>query len=202
MARTKPELFYAYVGIGQVADFPIKSDSATYAIEELSHVGPPPYNSGEGFRVQHKWANAFEGADEFLYGTLGLALVAPGYSVQDINDSGDRQILSADRLVPETQSIGPAELGPEFSIPMFVFQGEEDFTTSTALARHYAESIKALRKEFVRSRVVDSLRCSYAPISFCRNPLCGSARSLSGTDLDSATVCRIESGLHSLRRKS
>jgi pimeloyl-ACP methyl ester carboxylesterase len=161
--QDKTGTFYAYVGTGQVADFPIKSDSATYeallkkakalsdprAIEELSHVGPPPYNSGEGFRVQHKWANAFEGADEFLYGTLGLALVAPGYSLQDINDSGDGQILSADRLVPEAQSIGPAELGPEFSIPMFVFQGEEDFTTSTALARHYAESIKALRKEFV-----------------------------------------------------
>lgn len=45
-------------------------------------------------------------------------------------------------------SIGPAELGPEFSIPMFVFQGEEDFT-ATALARHYVESLKAPRKEFV-----------------------------------------------------
>ena len=163
MARAKPELFYAYVGTGQVADLPIKNYSATYeavlkkakatgdqrAIEELSRVGPPPYNSGEGFRVQHKWANAFEGADNFLYGTIGLTLVAPGYSVQDLNDSADGQMLSADRLVPQTQSIGPAELGPEFSIPMFVFQGEEDFTTSTVLAQHYLESIKAPRKEFV-----------------------------------------------------
>ena len=81
--------------------------------------------------------HTFEGADEFLYGTLGLALVAPGYSLQDINDSGDGQILSADRLVPQAQSIGPAELSREFSIPMFVFQGEEDFmTSSTVLARH------------------------------------------------------------------
>ena len=163
MARAKPELFYAYVGTGQVADLPAKNYSATYeallkkakalgdqrAIEELSRVGPPPYNSGEGFRTQHKWANAFEGADEFLYGILGLALVAPGYSVQDINDSADGQMLSADRLVPQTQSIGPAELGLEFSIPMLVFQGEEDFTTSTTLAQHYLESLKAPRKEFV-----------------------------------------------------
>jgi pimeloyl-ACP methyl ester carboxylesterase len=163
MVRANPGLFYAYVGTGQVADFPIQNYSATYeallkkakalgdqrAIEELSHVGPPPYDSGEGFRVQRKWANAFEGADEFLDSTLGLALVAPGYSVQDINDSGDGQILSANRLVPQTQSIGPAELGLEFSIPMFVFQGEEDFTTSTALARHYEESFKAPLKDFV-----------------------------------------------------
>ena len=163
MARAKPELFYAYVGTGQVADLPVKNYTATYealvkkakalgdqrAIEELSKIGPPPYNSGEGYRVQWKWANAFEGANQFIYSMLGLALVAPGYSVQDINDSGDGQMLSADRLVPQTQSIGPAELGLEFTIPVFVFQGEQDFTTSTALAQRYVESLKAPRKEFV-----------------------------------------------------
>jgi len=163
MARAKPEFFYAYVGTGQVSDSPVKNYAATYeallkkakalgdprAIEELNRIGPPPYSSGEGYRVQWKWANAFEGANAFIYGTLGLALVAPGYSVQDINDSGDGQMLSAERLVPQTQSIGPAELGLEFSIPVFVFQGEEDFTTSTALARHYVGSVKAPRKEFV-----------------------------------------------------
>lgn len=163
MARAKPQLFCAYVGTGQVADLPVKNYTATYeallkkakalgdqrAIEELSKIGPPPYNSGEGYRVQWKWANAFEGANQFIYSTLGLALVAPGYSVQDITDSGDGQMLSADRLVPQTQSIGPAELGLEFTIPVFVFQGEQDFTTSTALAQHYVESLKAPRKEFV-----------------------------------------------------
>jgi hypothetical protein len=90
------------VGTGQVADG-TKNPSSNYeallkkarvvgdqrAIEELSRVGPPPWSSGDGFRVQHKWANAFEGADQFLDATIGLALVAPGNSVQDLNDSGD-----------------------------------------------------------------------------------------------------------------
>jgi pimeloyl-ACP methyl ester carboxylesterase len=162
MVRARPELFYAYVGTGQVAD-EVKNYSATYdallqkaktsgnqeAIEELKRVGPPPYSSGEGYGVQRKWANRFEGADEFLPGTLGLALVAPGGSVQDINDSADGQMLSGERLVPQLKSKGPAELGLEFSLPMFVFQGEEDFTTSTTLARNYVESMKAPRKTFV-----------------------------------------------------
>jgi len=162
MAKARPDLFYAYVGTGQVADS-ARSSSVAYdallkkakavgdqrAIEELSHVGPPPYESSDGSRVQHKWANAFEGADEFLYGTLGLTLVAPGNSVQDINDSVEGQVLSGDRLVPQTKSIGPADLGLEFSIPIFVFQGEQDFTTPTVLAQHYLESIKAPRKAFV-----------------------------------------------------
>jgi len=49
----------------------------------------------------------------------------------------------------QIKSIGPADLDLEFSIPIFVIQGEKDFTTPTALARQYLESIKAPRKEFV-----------------------------------------------------
>jgi len=162
MARARPELFCAYVGTGQVGDetrnYAVAYDALlkkartvgnAQALEELSRVGPPPYTSGAGYRVQWKWANAFEGADQFLFATLGWALVAPGYSVQDINDSADGQQLSAEQLVPQTKSAGPAELGQEFAIPMFVFDGEEDFTTPTELARRYLESIKAPRKAFV-----------------------------------------------------
>jgi pimeloyl-ACP methyl ester carboxylesterase len=162
MVRAKPDLFYAYVGTGQVAD-ETRNYFAAYdallkkaktvgdqrAIEELSHAGPPPYESGDGYRVQRKWANAFEGADQFLAGTIGLTLVAPGSSVQVMNDIGEGEILSAEQLVPQTKSKGPKELGLEFSIPMFFIQGAEDFTTPTALARNYLEAIKAPRKEFV-----------------------------------------------------
>jgi pimeloyl-ACP methyl ester carboxylesterase len=99
--------------------------------------------------VQRKWANAFEGADRFLSSTLGLTLVAPGCSVEDINDSAAGQVLSAERLVPQTKSSGPKELGLQFSIPMFFFQGAEDFTTPTALARDYLKALSAPRKAFV-----------------------------------------------------
>mgnify|MGYP001556102784 CR=1 FL=1 len=75
-------------------------------------------------------------------------MVAPGVTMQDINDDFDGQIL-ADVLVPQTRSLTSVQLGIEFSIPMFVFEGEEDFTTPTSLARQYLQSIKAPRKEFV-----------------------------------------------------
>ncbi len=165
MARARPDLFYAYVGTGQVAD-EVRNYGFTYdallkkaqtvgnqqALDELKRVGPPPYKSGDGYRVQWRWANTFEGADQFLAGTLGLALVAPGNSVQDIIDSGDGEMLSADRLVPQLKSKGPRELGLEFSIPMFIFQGEEDFTASTVLAQQYEEAMKAPQKAFVPIR--------------------------------------------------
>jgi pimeloyl-ACP methyl ester carboxylesterase len=150
------------VGTGQVAD-ETKNYFVAYdallekaqavgnqqAFDELSRVGPPPYASGGGYRVQWKWANAFEGADQFLMGGIGLTLVAPGSSVQDMNDIADGEVLSAEQLVPQTKSSGPKDLGLEFSIPMFFIQGAEDFTTPTGLARNYLDSIKAPRKEFV-----------------------------------------------------
>ncbi|PYT19328.1 MAG: hypothetical protein DMG59_00730 [Acidobacteria bacterium] len=162
MISARPDLFHAYVGTGQVADS-TRNYSAAYdalvrkaqatanqpALDDLRRVGPPPYKSGEGYRVQRKWANRFEGADQFLFGTLGLALVAPGKSVQDINDSADGQMLSGERLVSQTTSLEPKDLGLNFAIPIFFLQGAEDFTTPTELARRYLASIRAPRKEFV-----------------------------------------------------
>jgi pimeloyl-ACP methyl ester carboxylesterase len=128
----------AYRKFDAIRTFVRNRNAANYAI-----------TTPEGYGVQRKWANAFEGADQFLGGTIGLALVAPGYSVSDINDWLDGQILSGDLLVPQMHTHGPKEFGTGFGIPIFFFQGAEDFTTSTALAREYFGLIKAPHKEFV-----------------------------------------------------
>jgi len=92
MAKARPDLFYAFVGTGQVAD-PSRNCAVAYAaligrasrdgnsraLQELNEVGPPPYKDGKDFAVQRKWSNLFEGADAFLASTLGFALAAPGY---------------------------------------------------------------------------------------------------------------------------
>jgi pimeloyl-ACP methyl ester carboxylesterase len=118
MVSARPDLFYAYVGTGQVADSTrnysiaydalLKKSQATsnqQALDDLRRVGPPPYKSAERYRVQRRWANSFEGADQFLSGTIGLTLVSPGSSAEDINDSADGQMLSGQRLVPQTSSL-------------------------------------------------------------------------------------------------
>ena len=162
MVKARPDLFYAFVGTGQVAD-PSRNYAVAYAevlkaarargeqraVEELERVGAPPWADGAGYRVQRKWANLFEGADLFLSSTLGLALVAPGYSSKDVNDWLDGQSLSAQRLVPQTNALDAKALGGEFAVPVFVFQGAEDFTTPTSLARSFVASIRAPRKAFV-----------------------------------------------------
>src|SRR4029434_4568769 len=126
---------------GQVAD-PTRNYAVAYAglvgkasregnaqaLQELNEVGPPPYKSGKGFAMQRKWANLFEGADVFIASMVGLALMAPGYSLGDINDWFEGQKVSAERLVPQTSTLDPKLLGGEFAVPVFVIQGAEDFT--------------------------------------------------------------------------
>jgi pimeloyl-ACP methyl ester carboxylesterase len=162
LIRERPDLFVAYVGTGQVAD-ETRNYTVAYevllkrardagnqqALDELKSIGPPPYSSGPGYQVQRKWANRFEGADRFLYGTIGLALVAPGNSVRDLNDSIDGQTLSGERIVSRTRSETMKDLGLKYEIPIFFFEGTDDFTTPTELARKYFEAIQAPRKAFV-----------------------------------------------------
>src|SRR5215471_17606380 len=113
MVKARPELFYAFVGTGQVAGDFARSSAVAYtalverasrqgdfrALQGLKEVVPPPYKDGKGFVVQHKWANLFEGADIFLASTMGFALTAPGYSVRDINDWFEGQNVSGEHLV-------------------------------------------------------------------------------------------------------
>jgi pimeloyl-ACP methyl ester carboxylesterase len=162
MAKARPDLFYAFVGTGQVAD-PTRNYAVAYAalverasregnsraLQELNEVGPPPYKDGKGFAILRKWSNLFEGADVFLASTLGFALTAPGYSLGDINDWLEGQNVSAEHLVPQTSVLDPKLLGGEFAVPVFVIQGAEDFTTPTSLAKTYLDALHAPRKAFV-----------------------------------------------------
>ena len=162
MVKARPDLFFAFVGTGQVADS-ARNYSVAYeallneaerlgeerAIRELREVGAPPYADGRGYSVQRKWSNLFEGADTFISSMFGLALGAPGYSLGDVNDWIEGQDLSSQRLVPQTSTLEPQALAGEFDVPVFVIQGAQDFTTPTSLARTFITSIRAPRKEFV-----------------------------------------------------
>lgn len=162
MAKARPDLFHAYVGTGQVAD-PQRGYAVAYtdllvearrrgdslAVHELLETGPPPYADGRGYAVQRKWSNLFEGADRFLASTLGLALAAPGGSLEDVASWMDGQALSAEQLVPAGSRLEAADLAGEFRVPVFVIQGAQDFTTPTGLARSFVQSLRAPKKELV-----------------------------------------------------
>lgn len=162
MAKARPDLFYAFVGAGQVADG-TRNYAVAYeallrkaraldehsAIEELLEIGPPPYPDFRGWSVQRKWSNLFEHADLFISSMFGAALSAPGYTFGDINDWNAGQELSGRQLIPQTAKLDSKALGGQFAIPIFVIQGAEDFTTPTSLAKEFVTSLRAPHKEFV-----------------------------------------------------
>ena len=51
--------------------------------------------------------------------------------------------------MPQTRALDAKNLGGKFSVPVFVIQGAEDFTTPTSLARDFVDSIRAPQKAFV-----------------------------------------------------
>ena len=106
-----------------------------------------PIGNRSSFRTAHLllrcvWAVDYEAM-------VGFALAAPGYTLGDVNDWFDGQGASAERLVPETSTIDARALAGDFAVPVFVFQGAEDFTTPTSLARSFVDSIRAPAKHFV-----------------------------------------------------
>jgi pimeloyl-ACP methyl ester carboxylesterase len=67
--------------------------------------------------------------------------------VTDLDDLLAGEVFSADRLASQTTTM--KDFGLKFSVPMFFFEGTEDFTTPTELARKYMDALEAPRKEYV-----------------------------------------------------
>ena len=162
IARKAPQFFQAYVGTGQVGHTAGAYDVAFTAllaearvrgegraIRELQEIGPPPYKDGRGYQVQRRWSNFFEGADAFIASMVGFALTAPGYTIRDVNDWSDGMVLSAEKLISQENALSPALLGGRFKLPVFVIQGEADFTTPASLAKAFVDHLEAPRKAFV-----------------------------------------------------
>jgi pimeloyl-ACP methyl ester carboxylesterase len=162
MVKARPDLFYAFVGTGQVAAEFSRSSAVAYtallqrasrqgnlqAVQELKQIGPPPYKDGKSFGVLRKWAMLSERADVFLASALGFALTAPGYSVGDINDWFEGQSVSGEHLEPFFDELDRKLLGGELNVPVFVIQGAEDYTTPVSLAKTYLDSLRAPHKAF------------------------------------------------------
>ena len=164
MAKARPDLFHAFVGTGQVSDFK-QSDVVAYKlalqtasvagepsdVASLKAIGIPPYADGKAWQLFGKWRRKCEGAetDKFLGGLTGFAFQSPGYSIRDINDWLDGQVLGGEKLIGQGAKLSPKRLAGNFKVPVFVFQGDHDCSSPTELARNYVDSISAPKKEFI-----------------------------------------------------
>ena len=161
MARRRPDLFFAYVGTGQISDMPAAQRlSYAYALEKarsagdaravsrLEGIGPPPFDNMGKIVAFFEILKRYECVSDQNAG-VGV-LTAPNYSLRDIYYlfRGFAQVPTY-QVYSEMLSAVPTSSDTTFEIPVFLFQGALDERTPATLARTYFDRINAPHKDFV-----------------------------------------------------
>lgn len=167
MAKARPDLFYAYVGVGQVVDWR-RNEVLAYrqllskarragnqaAVESLEKLGPPPYNKLRSTGIRSNLAAHFEPGAPDGPRLMKMPYSAPGYTRSDAQnwlnglESSQEHFFGAKMDGPFARE-DLTTLGPNFAIPVFILQGTEDDIAPASLAKGYADSIRAPHVEFI-----------------------------------------------------
>ena len=162
MVRARPDLFYAYVGAGQVADGRRGEDLGyrqvlaramarrdERALRELRRIGAPPFDSQAELSVQRTIAMTYEAGAPTGWAIARDVLGAPGYSLSDARNWFDGFRTSTRTFYEMRRNRDAQALGLDFQTPVFIFQGDQDDFTPHALAAEYFDRVRAPRKGFV-----------------------------------------------------
>ncbi len=162
--QRRPDLFYAYVGTGQLVhrdrqeqisyDWVVAQAQAagdTEALNELASIHPP-YTTQAEFTLQRRWLSKYHGdayQAEREQALLSTELFGPEYSLatklryQDCFDKS-REYLLQDRLNVDLLS----EI-VQFQVPVFFLLGRHDYNTPTSLVEEWAAQLEAPHVEIV-----------------------------------------------------
>lgn len=170
MVKKKPELFKAYIGVGQSGNS-LQSEILSFkyvlneaqkrndasAIKELEELGSPPYSSKDeatnAIPVERKYVAKYSSTRMPFSNTQALksALLYNGWSMgfkYKLMTQG-KYGISAPILWKETMTdLDLFKDMPEWDIPVYIIQGELDHFAETSVARTYFDSLKAPKKEF------------------------------------------------------
>jgi pimeloyl-ACP methyl ester carboxylesterase len=168
MARTRPDLFSAYVGISQAAG--PRGDLLGYqlalkaaedrgdkkGVADLKRVGPPPYHSFEDFIVQKTYTNppGLPPTPQEMAGYATLAKLAgpPGPDADYIARGlpaydGAKVFLNTSKAMFEQEERwDPFQRPLSFSVPVMILNGDHDFNTPVQTAMELCHAISAPHK--------------------------------------------------------
>ncbi|RJP24501.1 MAG: alpha/beta hydrolase [Candidatus Abyssobacteria bacterium SURF_5] len=159
-AARHPELFYAFVGVGQVVekgeqeeisyrfvmDMARKSADEN-ALKELEGIGPPPYDSHSELGIQRKWLDRFGGVSHNKSLTFAnfvkIGLTSPDYSLLDGLRFFRGGEFSAKSMWAERINCNLFEEAPRIEVPVYFFVGRYDYNTPFELAERYYQQLDA-----------------------------------------------------------
>lgn len=161
-ALTRPDLFYAYVGIGQVINsrdnerlsFQYGLDQATEhhnakAIAELDSIAPYPGDAPitrERIIIARKWAQFYGGLSAFRDGGakyyFNAPLLSPEYDCKASLAVDQGNVFTLGRILPEFLLVDYKQVH-KFPIPVVMFMGRHDYTTPAAPTAAWLEQVDA-----------------------------------------------------------
>ncbi len=160
-AARYPELFYAYVGIGQAADLgqtsqvlyqfaldSARGDGNKQAIEELERIDQPPHSFTD-HRYMERWVAYYsEREHPSLSRTrmTRLAFESPAYSWLDLLKIPLGVRYSFQRLWKEIfYETSLFKEAPRIDVPVYFFLGRHDKVVTSEVAQRYFEALDAPR---------------------------------------------------------
>ncbi|MGE0821229.1 MAG: alpha/beta fold hydrolase [Candidatus Binatia bacterium] len=157
-----PELFHAYVGIGQAVDleknekisYQFALDAATKmdnqkALQQLTAIGPPPYANYKAMLRERKWVERFGGGRRSKR-TDSLVPVGIGSTAEPTSafpvvalDWLHGPYFSLEHLWDELQEVNLFQQAPTIDIPVYFLAGKYDYYAPSRLAYQYYRALEA-----------------------------------------------------------
>jgi pimeloyl-ACP methyl ester carboxylesterase len=166
-ALTRPDLFQAYVGIGQVIDAranerlcfeyalqQAREHDHAEALDELASIAPYPGDeplTRERIIIARKWAQYRGGLSAYRDDSLfyfQAPLLSPEYTVEETETIDEGNQFTLGRVLDEMLAVDFSAV-TEFPIPVLMFLGRHDYTTPTAPSAAWIEAVQAPYKQAV-----------------------------------------------------
>lgn len=166
-ALKRPDLFHAYIGIGQVInvrenerisfDYAMataKAKGNAEAVREMEAIAPYPGNTPitrERIIAARKWAQHYGGLtayrDESTY-FYRAPLLSPEYTDAERCAVDAGNVFTLGRILPEFLAVDMSGVR-EFPIPVLMFMGRHDYTTPSEPTDAWLRQVKAPYKQGV-----------------------------------------------------
>jgi pimeloyl-ACP methyl ester carboxylesterase len=166
-AARRPDLFSAYVGIGQISRV-AESELLSYewtleearkakdtsSVRTLTEIGPPPYTGDwrakflTERRLLGKFGGEYYGSRNGAFGVvLGSLVFSREYTLIDRVNFFRGIFQSLDALFPELSRTDLFAQVPELQIPVYFCLGRHDYEVPAVLSQKYFEFLKAPSKQ-------------------------------------------------------
>lgn len=166
-ALKRPDLFSAYVGIGQIIstrenerlsfDYAVQQAQEHKnlpAIQELQSIAPYPGDqpiTRERIIIARKWAQFYGGMSAYREASryyFRAPYLSPEYDAADVCAIDNGNLFTLDKILPEFVSVDFRNV-ETFPIPVVMFMGRHDYTTPLAPTADWLQKVKAPFKQGV-----------------------------------------------------